>query len=166
MSEEKIAEIVKATEDTSLSKEDKVSLISKIHEFEKVIANQPQLEIKTTHHFSKGVYAREIFIPKGALIVGKIHKHECLNIVSKGDISFISIDGAKRVQAPYTVLASPGVKRIGYAHEDTIWTTVHGTNETDLKKIEDEFIAKTYGEVEILTKEEINLIEGVLECHG
>lgn len=161
MSDVSLNEIIEATNDTSLVKEG-LNLMKKIHEFEKVIAAQPQLEIKVTHHFSKGVYAREIFIPKGALIVGKIHKHENLNIVSRGEISFISIDGAKRVKAPYTVVSSPGVKRIGYAHEDTVWTSIHGTDEKDVNKIEEEFIAKDYGEVEVLTKEEINLIKGVL----
>ena len=29
-------------------------------------------------------YAREMFIPKGTLIIGKIHRHQHLNIISKG----------------------------------------------------------------------------------
>jgi hypothetical protein len=34
-------------------------------------------------------------------------------------------------------------------HEDTIWTTVHATDETDLEKLEEEIIAKTFEELEM-----------------
>jgi len=64
-----------------------------ISEIESVVSSREQIEIPLTHHFSKGVYAREIFIPKGSFIVGKIHKHENLNILSKGDLSILSVEG-------------------------------------------------------------------------
>lgn len=118
-----------------------------------------KVEIEPAHYFSKAVYAREIFIPKGTLIVGKIHRHQNLNIISKGDVSVFSIDGKFRFKAPHTLVASPGVKRMIYAHEDTVWTTIHGTDETDLEKIEDEFIAKNYDEFLIHEKKEILSME-------
>ena len=31
-------------------------------------------------------YAREIFLPKGSFVVGKIHRHQHLNIISKGKV--------------------------------------------------------------------------------
>lgn len=101
-----------------------------------------------TNHFSKGVYAREIFIPAGSVIIGKIHRHENLNILAKGDLTLLSIEGCTRVRAPFTVVSPPGVKRLAYAHEDSVWITIHGTNEKDLQKIEDEFIVKSYDELE------------------
>lgn len=119
------------------------------------------VEIPLKHHFSKDVYAREIVIPKGALIVGKIHKHTNLNILSKGKITLLSIDGCKTVEAPYTVVSSPGVKRLAYAHEECVWTTIHGTNETDVDKIEELFIAKDYNDE---TLKELELKEAV--CLG
>lgn len=106
----------------------------------------PQLEIPVRHFFSPGVYAREIQIPKGAIVTGKIHKFSQLNILSKGDISVMTEDGIKRVQAPFTIVSPPGTKRIAYAHEDCVWTTIHGTDETDLEKIEDRFIAQDEAE--------------------
>lgn len=130
------------------------------HALEQYLLQWPQIEEKLTHNFSDGVYARELFIPKGALIVGKIHKKKNMNIISKGEVTFLSVDGAFRVKAPYTFVASPGVKRIIYAHEDTVWTTIHGTHETDLEKIEEEFIAKDYSEVPEISEEELNLIKG------
>lgn len=115
-------------------------------------------QIPLQHHFSKDVYAREILIPKGSIVVGKIHKHENLNILSKGSLLLVSIDGVMKVEAPYTVVSSPGVKRLALALEDSVWTTIHGTAEKDLEKIEDEFIAKTYDDVPQLI--DIKKIEG------
>ena len=107
------------------------------------------MEITPVHYFAKGLYAREIFIPKGTLLTGKIHRTEHLNIISKGDISVVTEEGTKRITAPFTMIAKPGTKRVGYAHEDTVWTTVHATDETDLEKIELELIAADYGELSL-----------------
>jgi hypothetical protein len=128
-----------------LSKADLRELIAQVEEA--ALKSPHQIDIPVKHRFAKGVYAREITIPKGALVIGKIHKHQNLNILSKGDITVISVDGAERMKAPCTIVSSPGVKRLAYVHEETVWTTIHGTNETDVDKIEDEFIAKTYDEV-------------------
>lgn len=147
--------------DKPLSIEDQESVRIKISDVENVLKLQPQLEIKTTHHFSQGVYAREIEMPKGAILIGKIHKHQNLVILSKGEISMMSIEGAKRIKAPFTMVSCPGIKRIAYVHEDAVFTTIHGTNETDLEKIEEEFIAKDY--YETLSLEEIKLLQGELK---
>jgi len=120
--------------------------------FEKSMLEGEQIEIPIKHQFSKNLYAREMTVQKGSLIVGKIHKHQNMSIISKGEVSVLSIDGEMRIKAPHTFVSNPGVKRLIYAHEDTVWTTVHATEETDIDKIEEELIAKDYSEVE-----EINL---------
>lgn len=113
------------------------------------------LDIPINHHFSHKVYAREMKLPAGALIVGKIHKFENLNILSHGEVSVLSIDGVMRVKAPYTFVGSPGTKRVIYAHTDVVWTTIHGTHERCVDKIEEEFIAKSYDEVALLEVDEV-----------
>lgn len=128
-----------------LTKDELRDLIAQVEA--KALEHPDQIDIPVKHYFSKGVYAREITIPKGALVVGKIHKHQNLNILSKGEITVVSIDGAARMKAPCTIVSSPGVKRLAIVHEETVWTTIHGTDETDVDKIEDEFIAKSYDEV-------------------
>jgi hypothetical protein len=117
-----------------------------------------------THYFSPiddkygcCTYAREMFIPKGTLIIGKIHRHAHLNIISKGKVSVATEHGTKYLEAPCTFISEVGLKRAVIAEEDTIWTTIHLTNknsEADLADIEDEVIAPSY---EALTE---NLIEG------
>lgn len=118
-------------------------LLDNVLRLEASMSEMPRLEISVKHYFSKGVYAREIFIPKGAVLVGHIHKYENLNIVSKGEISVTTENGVERISAPFTVVSPAGTKRAAYAHEDTIWTTIHGTDETDVEKIESIFVAKT-----------------------
>jgi hypothetical protein len=106
----------------------------------------PQIEIAVTHTFVNGLYAREIFIPKGTILTGKIHKTDHLNIISKGDISVITEDGVKRVQAPCSIVSRAGTKRAGYAHEDTVWTTIHATPEMPLDELEAQLIAPTHAD--------------------
>lgn len=139
---------------------------ARISNIEGLIAREEQMEFKIINYFSKGVYAREMFLPKGSIVVGKIHKFENLNIISKGEVSFFSIDGAHQVTAPYTFVGSPGAKRVIFAHEDTVWTTIHGTDETDIDKIEEQFIAREYAEVDGIGEDELKLIEEAQKCLG
>ena len=99
------------------------------------------------------VYAREIFLPKGSVVVGKIHRHQHLNFISKGKVTVFTEFGQKHLTAPCTFISEVGLKRAVYAEEDTTWTTVHLTEfgtEDDLDKIEDEVIAPQYGELGLI----------------
>jgi hypothetical protein len=110
------------------------------------------IEIPLEHYFSKDLYGREIKIPAGALLVGKIHKFQCMNVLSEGEVSVLSIDGVKRFKAPFTFVSSPGAKRVIYAHQNSTWSTFHATSETDIDKLEKELIAENYDEVVPLLK--------------
>lgn len=55
--------------------------------------------------------------------------------------------GVERLTGTCTMVSPPGTKRALFAHEDTVWTTVHVTDETDLKKIEEVVIAESYAEL-------------------
>lgn len=101
------------------------------------------VDIKTTHYFAPGVYAREIFVPAGVAFVGSLHKTEHLSVVSLGRILIASELYTAEFKAPHTFVAPIGMKRCGFALEDTVWTTFHPTNERDLAAIEDHFIAKS-----------------------
>ncbi len=97
-----------------------------------------------------GTYARQMFIPKGTVIIGKIHRHQHLNFIMKGKVSVATEFGKKYFEAPCTFVSEVGLKRAVYAEEDTIWTTVHLTahvGEENLDKIEQEVIAPTYEEM-------------------
>lgn len=103
----------------------------------------PQVEGEVVHHRSYGVYGRELRIPAGSVIVGHIHKHENMNVLLEGEMTVITEDGPQRVGPGFLVVSPPGTKRAAYAHTDCRWLTVHGTHETDVEKIEQQFIAHT-----------------------
>src|ERR1700739_4861404 len=112
--------------------EAKESLRHQVLQLEDRMRQEPdQIHIEPVHYFAQGLYAREITIPKGAALTGKIHLFEHINIISKGDISVLTEDGVKRIKAPATIISQPGIKRIGYAHEETVWTTIHACNVKD-----------------------------------
>ena len=101
------------------------------------------------HTFAPGIYVREIFIPAGVIIVGKIHKHEHPNFLMKGRVSVITEQGGvEELIAPLSMISPAGTKRVVVAHEDTVWITIHQTAETDLGKIEEEIIAKSFEDYE------------------
>ncbi len=125
-----------------------------ISQIEEYLKKGNVVEVPIEHYFSFGVYGREMTLKAGTLLVGKIHKFQNLNILSKGEVSVLSIDGIKRVQAPHTFVSRPGAKRVIYAHTDVVWTTILGSNEKDPEAIEGKFIAKSYNEVDELDAKE------------
>lgn len=100
--------------------------------------------IEPTHYHCDGVYAREITIPKGTVLVGEIHLKDQINVVSQGKIRVATEEGVKEIEAPCTFISPAGTKRAGYALEDTVWTVFHATQSTDHQDIREEFIAKDY----------------------
>lgn len=130
-----------------LSTRDKVNIL------ETEMKKAEQVELKVNNYFSYGVYARELFIPKGIMLTGEIHKYPQLNIMTKGELSVLVDNEIIRIKAPFIVSSPAGTKRIAYAHEDTIWITIHGTHETDVDKIKNTFIAKDENDFIEFTKQ-------------
>lgn len=122
---------------TSLSL-DKVLLL------EDLMRQEPQVELKVIHHFSYGIYARELHIPAGIMLTGKIHKYPQFNILTKGRMQVLVGEEVREIVAPFPVASEAGTKRIAIALEDCIWMTIHGTKLTDVDEIESFFIAETY----------------------
>lgn len=116
----------------------------KVDALEAGIAELPPVEFEVVHHFSKGVYARELHIPANCVLTGKVHKYENLNILSQGKLIIYMEDGSvQEVEAPFTVVSPPGTRRAALALSDCIWTTIHGTDLQDVVEIEKVFIAES-----------------------
>jgi len=98
------------------------------------------------HSFGDGLYIRKIFMPAGQLMVTKIHKKKHPFFVLKGECDVVSENGTQKVKGPYNGITLPGTQRLIYVREDTIWITVHATDKTDLKEIEEEVIAKDFSD--------------------
>ena len=105
------------------------------------LAKLPQVDMPLTHRFTPGLYVREIFMPKGTLVISKIHKTEHPFVCLKGHAAvWIEGVGVQQIQAGHIGITKPGTRRILWMHEDTVWVTFHPTEKTDLKEIEDDVI--------------------------
>ena len=111
-----------------------------IKKLQEEMAKLPQLEVETRHYFADGTYIRELILPAGCALVGKVHKREHIFILLKGDMSIVCDGQRSRIKAPNIFVSKPMVKRAGYAHEDSICVTVHRTDSRDLDEIERETI--------------------------
>jgi hypothetical protein len=140
---------------------------SSLVDLEKAMLKLPQVETLLTHNFAEGVYVRELFIPKDTWIMGKRHRYETCNILLKGKLSLYMGKGipAKVIEAPLIFNSKPGTKKFAFANEDTIFLNIHPTSETDVDKIEQEFIISE-DEFNKLDYSEIKQIERGEKCLG
>jgi hypothetical protein len=108
-----------------------------IAELQTAVCKLPQAELITNHYFCDGMYAREVLIPAGCVIVGKIHTHEHLAILSKGRMAISQADRPRMImECGMLIISMPGAKRVGYAFEDSRFVTIHRTDLTDIAEIE------------------------------
>jgi hypothetical protein len=105
------------------------------------LAALPQVDCPLVHRFTPGLYVREIFMPKGTLIISKLHKTEHPYVVSKGHARVWTEEaGVVDIRAPHCGITKPGTRRVLLIVEDCVWTTFHPTTETDVDKIEEQII--------------------------
>lgn len=116
-----------------------------IVEAEKFLLSLEQKDLPVRHYFANGMYARELFIPKGTVLTGAIHKTEHL-CVMYGDIEIRSEFNNGRFTGYHMFVSQPGEKRIGYAHEDTYFTTMHPASTTDTDELEKLLTCRSYEE--------------------
>lgn len=124
-----------------------VEMRAKVQRLEEVLNRAPQVECPVRHIFAPGIYSRVMTIPKGVVLTGAVHKTEHLNVVAKGRIAVLTDDGPKILHAGDAFVSKPGAKRAGHAIEETVWVTVHATDETDLDKLVEELTESTSAEL-------------------
>lgn len=125
----------------------------------KDIVKLPDDTAPVNHFFAYGVYGREMTIPKGVTVIGKIHKYQTLNILLEGELLVSANNKTETIKAPCVIVGEPGTQRMGKALSDVRWICIHPTHEKDLGKIEDKFIAKSLDDPELL--DEIKRLEGL-----
>ncbi|KMM77258.1 hypothetical protein ACP93_02645 [Xanthomonas sp. NCPPB 1128] len=114
--------------------------MEQLRALEAELRKYPQADIPVKHHFADGIYCREVFIPAGTVLTGKVHRFATLNILAQGEIEVTTPEGVRRLCAPAVFTSPAGCKKVGYAHTDTIWINVHPTKLRDVASIESKFI--------------------------
>jgi len=89
---------------------------------------EEQVEIPTLEFVASGLYTREIIIPKGTALISRVWKDPYVDIMISGDISVVTDKGLQRYTGYNLFVGVPGRKRAGYAHDDTVWVSVHKTD--------------------------------------
>lgn len=106
-----------------------------VKDLEAAIQQLPQFQFDTWHHLMNGMYSRTIFIPEGCVLTGAEHRTDHINICF-GDISVSTDEGMKRISGYQIIPTKAGIKRAGYAHRDTWWTTICRTAFDDLNALD------------------------------
>ena len=113
-----------------------------------IVSESEKIPIK--HYFMEGVYIREMTMYEGMVVIGAIHKDLHMCFLLKGHLTVADEKGTKEYKAPCKIIATPGIKRVLYAHEDSIWYNTHKnpSNTEDVDKLEKELVAINYKEYE------------------
>lgn len=128
-----------------------------IFKLQQEMLKREQAEIPIRHYHANGFYAREMTMPAGCILVGKIHKSEHICIISKGQVTVVSEEFEGILEAPYTYVSKPGAKRALVSHTEVVWTTIHKTDETNLENLEKQLIAESY---QTLNVDHLKALEG------
>lgn len=119
-----------------------------------ILAECPPLELVEKHYFAHGTYTRELHIPAGTTLTGKIHRHSCINVVAKGRIKVITDEGESEIVGYHAFVSGPNVKKAGFVLEDTIWLNVHPWDGVQtVEQIEQEAIISAEESAKLLESE-------------
>ena len=137
---------------------------SKLLEFEKllientdgenIVSNNGEIvhceQFPLKHSFADQVYVRQMDMKKDTLVVGAVHNHLHVWFLLTGELTVVTDSSQEDYVAPCYVIAQPGVKRVIYAHEDSIFVNIHKnpTNTQDIKELETNIVSKNYEEYE------------------
>ena len=97
--------------------------------------------MNTLHHFSDGLYAKEMRVPAGMAVVKHVHDYSHLSVLAKGTVTVI-VDGAQmEISGPACLNIEAGKIHGVIAKTDVVWYCIHATDEKDPAKIDEVLIA-------------------------
>lgn len=95
-----------------------------------------EIDLKTQHHFSDGMYAKQMALPKGHFAVSHKHNYSHLSVLAQG-VAVVETNGIETTYtAPACVDIAAGVEHKITALEDVTWFCIHATTETDPAKVD------------------------------
>ena len=113
-----------------------------------VIGNSETFPLK--HSFSEGVYIREMFMPQGGLVIGKLYKISHTWFLLSGELEVATDEGTNYYVAPCYINAPEGTKRVLKSITDVIFVNVYPNpdNITDIEALEDMLTCPSYAKYE------------------
>jgi hypothetical protein len=84
------------------------------------------------HYFANGAYVREMILPANTVVVGRIHKHETINILLEGEITVIDENGSRTdFKAPNVFIAPAGNQKAAKTLTPIRWLNCWACETTD-----------------------------------
>ena len=112
-----------------------------MNRLEAELVKHPPAVTQVFHHFTPGLYTRELHMPAGTLGTSMIHKFEHPFVLAKGRVRVTSDnEGSVVYEAPYVGRTLPGTRRALLVEEDAVWVTFHVTDLTDVDAIAAEMV--------------------------
>jgi quercetin dioxygenase-like cupin family protein len=103
---------------------------------------QIQCDLGIVHHFSDGLYAKQMMIPQGFLAGMHAHVYGHLSILAKGKVVVRTDFEEKEYSAPACIEIKSGILHTIEALEDSQWFCIHATDETDVSKVDEVLIQR------------------------
>ena len=140
--EESMAAVGQELYPSLLDTDGKFPTRKELHNLQMSLASMPQLQAEAKHRFCGNVYLRELEIPEGSLVLGKIHKHEHFVILAEGACRINTDQGMQDIIAPHIWISKAGDKRALYTYEHCTFLTVHEnpSGNEDIESLEDSIV--------------------------
>jgi quercetin dioxygenase-like cupin family protein len=101
-----------------------------------------EVDLDTVHHFSDGLYAKQMMIPQGFVAGMHSHVYSHLSILAKGRVMVRTDFEEKEYSAPACIEIKSSILHSIEALEDCHWFCIHATDETDVSKVDEVLIQR------------------------
>jgi len=101
-----------------------------------------EVDLQIVHHFSSGVYARQMTLPAGHFAVTHAHDYDHLSILASGRAVVETEGETVEYIAPACIEIKAGINHKVMALEDVVWFCIHATDETDESKIDEVLLGR------------------------
>ena len=101
-----------------------------------------EIDLQIKHHFSPGVYAKEMHLPADHFAISHKHAYDHISMLAAGRVRVtVNGDQAEHV-APAFIMIRAGHEHEILALEDATWFCIHETEETNPDNIDEVLIEK------------------------
>lgn len=114
----------------------------KLTELHDQLQGKFECDLGIQHHFSDGLYAKQMHIPKGFVAGSHAHTYSHLSILAKGRVKVTTDDYNCEYTAPACIEIKAGIHHVIEALEDAVWFCTHATDEKNPEIIDEILIER------------------------
>ena len=89
------------------------------------------IDLKIRHHFSSGLYAKQMFLPAQHFAVTHAHEYDHFSILASWRVTVTVDDVPTEYVGPACIEIKAGEHHTIVAHEDAVWFCIHATDVAD-----------------------------------